>query len=67
MDTTDRLAYIISNRKRGDNRFIAHKLKITDVWVCYVLKGKGVSEPILKAYEELIMSRKTNNYETVNN
>lgn len=55
----ERRSYIQTNLRRGDGVKIANRLGVTPVWVSYVLNGKGTSEPVLQAAEDLI--HKNNN------
>lgn len=42
---------------RGDKKRIAELAGVHRVWVSYVIEGRGTSEPVLKAAEELIRQR----------
>jgi DNA-binding transcriptional regulator YdaS (Cro superfamily) len=43
--------------KRGDKKKIAATLGVHPEWVSRVIRGEGVSEPILKAAEQIIHER----------
>jgi hypothetical protein len=43
--------------KRGDKKRIAADLGVHPEWVSRVIRGEGVSEPILSAAERLISER----------
>lgn len=49
--------YIRLKLKRGDVKRIADQLGIYPEWVSRVIRGHGVSEPILRAAEALIAER----------
>ena len=57
----NRLELIRENLKRGDKKHIAETTGVTPVWVSYVIMGKGVSERVLRAAEQLIAERKQTN------
>lgn len=46
--------------KRGDKKKIANDMGIHPEWVSRVIRGEGVSEPVLQAAEQLIRERQTN-------
>ena len=52
--TNERLTYIQKCLKVGDKTQIAREMGVTRVWVSYVLNGRGTSEPVLQAAENLI-------------
>lgn len=52
-----RLEFIRLRLKRGDKKEIARKLNVHPEWVSRVIRGKGVSESILVAAEEIIRKR----------
>lgn len=43
--------------RRGDKKKIAAELGVHPEWVSQVIRGEGVSEPVLKAAERLISER----------
>ncbi len=43
--------------KRGDKKKIAQRMGVDPEWVSRVIRGKGVSEPVLRAAEQLIAER----------
>lgn len=67
MDRNERLANVVSELKRGDQTKIAKSVGVGRRWVCEVMKGKGVSEKVMQAAEQLIQSRKNQSYEATNN
>ena len=52
-----RTEYIRLRLKRGDKTRIAAKMGVHREWVSRVIRGEGVSEPVLLAAEELIRER----------
>lgn len=57
MYTVTRLEYIQLKLRRGDKKKIAEKLNVHPEWVSQVIRGKGVSEPVLLEAERLIAER----------
>ena len=49
-----RLEYIRLKLKRGDKKRIAEALDVHPEWVSQVIRGKGISEPVLCEAERLI-------------
>jgi plasmid maintenance system antidote protein VapI len=49
--------YIRLRLKRGDIKQIAARMGVHREWVSRVIRGDGVSEPVLLAAEELIRER----------
>lgn len=47
--------------KRGDKKRIAQTIGVYPEWVSRVIRGEGVSEPILQAAEQLIREREQTN------
>ena len=43
--------------KRGDKKKIAQRMGVDPEWVSRVIRGKGVSEPVLRAAEQFIAER----------
>lgn len=43
--------------KRGDKKKIAQRMGVDPEWVSRVIRGAGVSEPVLRAAEQLIAER----------
>ena len=56
--TVTRLEYIRLKLQRGDKKRIAEKLGVHPEWVSQVIRGKGVSEPVLQEAEHIIRERK---------
>lgn len=52
-----RLEAIRTHLKRGDKKRIAELAGVHRVWVSYVIEGRGVSEPVLRAAEQIIAER----------
>ena len=52
-----RLDMIRLRLKRGDRKKIAELLNVYPEWVSRVIRGAGVSEPVLQAAEQLIAER----------
>ena len=55
--TVSRLEYIRLKLQRGDKKRIAEKLDVHPEWVSQVIRGKGVSEPVLAEAERIIRER----------
>jgi hypothetical protein len=49
-----RLEYIRLKLRRGDKKRIAEALDVHPEWVSQVIRGKGVSEPVLEEAERII-------------
>ena len=56
--TVSRLEYIRLKLQRGDKKRIAGRLNVHPEWVSQVIRGKGVSEPVLQEAERIIRERK---------
>lgn len=56
--TVSRLEYIRLKLQRGDKKRIAEKLDVHPEWVSQVIRGKGISEPVLQEAERIIRERK---------
>lgn len=52
-----RKEYIRLKLKRGDIKLIAKELDVYPEWVSRVIRGEGVSEPVLCAAERIIKNR----------
>lgn len=57
MYAVSRLEYIQLKLRRGDKKKIAEKLNVHPEWVSQVIRGKGVSEPVLAEAEKLIAEK----------
>jgi len=56
--TVSRLEYIRLKLHRGDKKRIAEILDVHPEWVSQVIRGKGISEPVLTEAERIIRERK---------
>lgn len=52
-----RLEYIRLKLQRGDKKSIADRLNVHPEWVSQVIRGKGVSEPVIQEAERIIRKR----------
>ncbi|MCD8186194.1 MAG: hypothetical protein LUD68_07010 [Rikenellaceae bacterium] len=52
-----RLEFIRLKLQRGDKKIIAEKLNVHPEWVSQVIRGIGVSEPVLEEAERIIRER----------
>ena len=55
--SVSRLEYIRLKLQRGDKKRIAEALHVHPEWVSQVIRGKGVSEPVLLEAERIIRER----------
>ena len=53
----NRVEFIRHKLKRGDKKKIAQAMGVYPEWVSRVIRGEGVSEPVLQAAEQLIRER----------
>lgn len=61
IERENRLAAIRMHLKRGDKKRIAELAGVHRVWVSLVIKGLGVSEPVLQVAERVIAERNNRN------
>ncbi|MEF9986692.1 MAG: hypothetical protein RSF01_09020 [Bacteroidales bacterium] len=57
MNNKERLAYVVSNLRAGDQSRIAEKLNVRRTWVCIVFSGRGISNRVLTEAEKMIRER----------
>ena len=54
-----RTEFIRLKLKRGDKKRIAQSMGVYPEWVSRVIRGEGISEPVLQAAEQLIHERES--------